>query len=109
MQIWSANTTGKVHFLHLDPGEDILNGLNELGLTAFEPRGAFYIFPCVTSTGLSSEAFAQELLQEQHVAVVPGTAFGPSGEGYVRCSYAASLKNINEALKRIGLFLENRK
>ena len=87
----------------------ILNGLNELGLTAFEPRGAFYIFPCVRSAGLSSDDFAQTLLKDQHVAVVPGTAFGASGEGYVRCSYASSLKNINEALRRIGLFLENRK
>ena len=87
----------------------ILNGMNELGLTAFEPRGAFYIFPCIRSTGLSSEDFAQSLLKEQHVAVVPGTAFGVSGEGYVRCSYASSLKNINEALRRISLFLENRK
>lgn len=87
----------------------ILNGLNELGLTAFEPRGAFYIFPCIRSAGLSSEDFAQTLLKDQRVAVVPGTAFGASGEGYVRCSYASSLKNINEALSRIGLFLENRK
>ncbi len=85
----------------------IYRGFNDIGLTAFEPKGAFYIFPCIKSTGLSSEEFAQKLLEKEHVAVVPGTAFGVSGEGFVRCSYAASLKNITEALKRIRHFTEN--
>ncbi|MBR2860433.1 MAG: aminotransferase class I/II-fold pyridoxal phosphate-dependent enzyme [Clostridia bacterium] len=85
----------------------IYRSLNDMGLASFEPKGAFYIFPCIKSTGLTSEEFAQRLLKEQHVAVVPGTAFGPSGEGFVRCSYASSLKNINEAMARIKKFLEN--
>jgi len=84
----------------------ILKALNDMGLSCFTPRGAFYVFPCIKSTGLSSEEFAQRLLMEQKVAVVPGTAFGESGEGFVRCCYAVSLKNINEAMRRIKIFLE---
>lgn len=84
----------------------IYKSLNDMGLTCFEPKGAFYIFPCIKSTGLSSEDFAKKLLESQHVAVVPGTAFGTSGEGFVRCSYASSLKNISEAMERIKKFLE---
>jgi len=82
----------------------IVQGLNEAGLPTFEPEGAFYCFPDITSTGLSSEEFAQTLLEEEQVACVPGTAFGPSGEGYVRCSYATGLDDIKEAITRIDRF-----
>lgn len=85
----------------------IYKALNDMGLSSFEPKGAFYIFPSIKSTGLTSEQFAKGLLESQRVAVVPGTAFGESGEGYVRCSYASSLKNINEAMDRIKKYLES--
>ncbi len=84
----------------------IVDGFNRLGLTCFEPEGAFYVFPCIRSTGLSSEEFCGRLLQEKHVAVVPGNAFGDCGEGFVRVSYCYSLKHITEALGRIQAFLE---
>ncbi|MBR2901938.1 MAG: aminotransferase class I/II-fold pyridoxal phosphate-dependent enzyme [Clostridia bacterium] len=84
----------------------ILDGFNKLGLTCFEPKGAFYVFPCIRSTGLSSEEFCTKLLEEQHVAVVPGNAFGVSGEGFVRASYAYSIKNIEKALDRIERFIK---
>jgi len=83
----------------------IVQGLNEAGLPTFEPEGAFYCFPDITSTGLSSEEFAQTLLKEEKVACVPGPAFGPSGEGYVRCSYATGLGDIKEAIIRIDRFV----
>lgn len=82
----------------------IVDGLNEAGLSTFEPEGAFYCFPDIRSTGLSSEAFAQRLLEEEKVACVPGDAFGPSGAGYVRCSYATGLDDIKEAVRRIRRF-----
>jgi aminotransferase len=85
----------------------IVDGLNAAGLPTFEPEGAFYCFPDVRSTGLSSEEFAQQLLQEEKVACVPGEAFGPSGEGYVRCSYATGLTDIERALDRIHRFVDN--
>ncbi len=84
----------------------IVGKLNEIGLTCFEPLGAFYTFPCIKSTGLSSDEFATRLVKEKRVAVVPGTAFGESGEGYIRISYAQSLKNIKIALKRIEEFVK---
>ena len=84
----------------------IVDGLNAAGLPTFEPEGAFYAFPDITSTGLSSEDFAQQLLQEEHVACVPGSAFGPSGEGYLRCSYATALDQIEEAVTRIARFAD---
>jgi aminotransferase len=84
----------------------IVEGLNEAGLPTFEPEGAFYCFPDVTSTGMSSETFVETLLEEEHVACVPGDAFGPSGEGYVRCSYATGLKDIEEAVVRIQRFVD---
>ena len=84
----------------------IVDGLNEAGLPTFEPEGAFYCFPDITPTGLSSEEFAQQLLEEEQVACVPGDAFGPSGEGYVRCSYATSLEQIEKALERIHRFAD---
>jgi len=83
----------------------LVDGLNALGLTTFEPRGAFYAFPLISSTGLSSEGFAQRLLEEEHVAVVPGGAFGPSGEGHVRMCYATSYEQLQEAIVRIGRFV----
>ena len=82
----------------------LVSGLNRIGLTCFEPRGAFYAFPCVKSTGLSGEVFAERLLREKHVAVVPGDAFGDSGKDFVRCSYACSLSQLKEALERIEEF-----
>lgn len=84
----------------------VVKGFNDLGLTCFEPRGAFYAFPCIKSTGLSSEDFAEKLLMEEKVAVVPGDAFGATGAGYVRCSYATSYENLEEALARIGRFVQ---
>ena len=84
-----------------------VDGLNALGLRTFEPRGAFYAFPEVTTaTGLTSEAFAQALLEEERVAVVPGSAFGPSGEGHVRACYATSYEQLEDAVGRIGRFVE---
>lgn len=85
----------------------ILSEVRKMGLDCFEPQGAFYIFPSIKSTGLSSEAFCQDLLTKQKVAVVPGTAFGPSGEGHIRCSYAYSVESIHEALSRIRRYLDN--
>lgn len=85
----------------------IVDGFRNLGFDCFEPRGAFYIFPSLKFTGMSSEEFVEKLLLEEKVAVVPGTAFGASGEGFIRCSYASSVENINEALNRIGRFLKN--
>ena len=79
--------------------------LNEIGLSCFEPKGAFYAFPSIKATGMNSEEFAEKLLIEEKVAVVPGTAFGPCGEGFVRCCYATSLSNIEEALKRMDIFV----
>ncbi|HAL62656.1 MAG TPA: pyridoxal phosphate-dependent aminotransferase, partial [Chloroflexi bacterium] len=82
----------------------IVKGLNDLSLSCFEPRGAFYAFPSIAGTGLSSDEFSERLLLEEKVAVVPGSAFGECGEGFVRCSYATSLEAIEEALRRIGRF-----
>ena len=82
----------------------IVDGFRNAGLPTFEPEGAFYCFPDITSTGLSSEDFAQKLLEEHRVAVVPGDAFGPSGSGYVRCSYATSYEKIEQAVEKITTF-----
>ena len=84
----------------------VVDGLNALGLETFEPRGAFYAFPRITSTGLDSETFSQRLLEEEHVAVVPGGAFGPSGAEHVRACYATSYERLEEALSRISRFVE---
>ncbi len=81
-------------------------GLQNIGLTCFEPKGAFYIFPSIKETGLTSMQFAEELLLAEKVAVVPGDAFGASGEGFIRCSYASSIGNLTEALSRIGRFIQ---
>lgn len=83
----------------------IVKRLNEIGLSCLEPKGAFYVFPSIRATGMSSEEFATKLLMEEKVAVVPGIAFGQCGEGFVRCCYATSLSNIEEALRRIDKFL----
>lgn len=82
----------------------IVDGLRAAGLETHEPLGAFYAFPCVRSTGMTSQEFCVRLLEEERVACVPGDAFGETGEGYVRCSYASSLENITEAVRRIGAF-----
>ena len=83
----------------------IVDELNRMGLTCFEPDGAFYVFPTIRITGMTSEDFCQKLLMEKHVAVVPGTAFGESGEGFVRISYCYSLKHITEAMERLRAFI----
>lgn len=84
----------------------IVKGFNEMGLECFEPEGAFYIFPSIKKTGLSSQQFCEQLIEKYRVAVVPGDAFGECGEGYIRVSYAYSLQHIKTALERIKLFLE---
>ena len=84
----------------------LVNALNEIGLTCFEPKGAFYVFPSIKSTGLTSQQFCDELLFGHKVAVVPGDAFGECGEGHIRISYAYSLKHLMEAVSRISEFLE---
>lgn len=87
----------------------LLGELRSMGLDCFEPEGAFYIFPSIESTGLSSEEFCERLLHEQEVAVIPGSAFGASGEGHVRISYSYSMKHLREACSRMRKFLENLK
>ncbi len=84
----------------------IVKSLRDIGLSCFEPKGAFYVFPSIKIIGMTSEEFAEKLLFEEKVAVVPGTAFGQNGEGYVRCCYATSLPEIEEALKRISRFVD---
>lgn len=83
----------------------VVGSLNSMGLSTFTPEGAFYAFPCIRSTGLSSEEFCTRLLQAKHVALVPGSAFGKSGEGYARLSYSYSIKHLNEALRLIREFI----
>ena len=83
----------------------IVEELNRIGLPCFEPKGAFYVFPSIRSTGMTSDAFCSRLLQEQRVACVPGTAFGPSGEGNIRCSYATGMDKLMTALERIAAFI----
>ena len=87
----------------------LVENLNRIGLPCFEPKGAFYVFPCIQSTGLSSDEFCERFLREEKVAVIPGSAFGPGGEGYVRACYAASMKDIAEAVSRLDNFLQNLK
>ena len=84
----------------------VVDAFNSMGLETFEPRGAFYAFPRITSTGLDSETFARRLLEEERVAVIPGTAFGPSGEGHVRACYATSYERLEEAMSRTARFVE---
>lgn len=87
----------------------IVKAFNDIGLKTFTPQGAFYVFPCIKSTGLTSEQFCEELLKDQLVACVPGTAFGEAGEGFIRVSYAYSIEQIKEAVARIKIFLDKRK
>ncbi len=105
-----ALQNGEEGMLHMKHEYDLrrrmfVSGLNRIGLDCFEPRGAFYAFPSVKAWGLSSDEFAERLLKEQKVAVVPGSVFGPSGEGLLRCSYATSREELIEALDRIETFL----
>ena len=87
----------------------IVEKFREMGLSCFEPKGAFYVFPNISSTGLTSEEFCERLLKEQKVACVPGNAFGTFGEGFIRCSYATSLENIMEAARRMEAFIQGLK
>lgn len=84
----------------------IVDGLNSIGLTCFEPKGAFYAFPSIAVTGMSDEEFSERLLQEERVACVPGSAFGTSGAGHVRCSYATAYNQIEQALERLARFAQ---
>ena len=84
----------------------LVNAFKEMGLECFEPYGAFYIFPCIKEFGMTSEEFAERFLMEEKVAVVPGTAFGDSGEGFLRISYAYSLQNLKAALERLDRFVK---
>ena len=120
--IMSAPTTGQMAAVAaLKYGEDdvqhmvssydkrrqlIVNGFNDLGLSCFEPRGAFYAFPSIQHTGMSGEDFCENLLMEDRLAVIPGSAFGASGTGFIRASYASSYDNIERALERLGRFLQ---
>ncbi len=101
---------GREEMLHMKHEYDLrrrlfVSGLNRIGLNCFEPRGAFYAFPSIQGWNLSSEEFAEKLLREQKVAVVPGCVFGPSGEGFLRCSYATSREELIEALDRMETFI----
>jgi aminotransferase len=118
----SAPTMGQVAAIEaLKSGEDdiaemveeynrrrlvIVKGLNAIGLPCFEPKGAFYAFPSIAVTGMTSEEFSEKLLIEAKVAAVPGSAFGECGEGYIRCCYATSLAEIEEALNRMERFVK---
>lgn len=85
----------------------LMNAFKEMGLECFEPYGAFYVFPCIKEFGMTSEDFAMKFLEKEHVAVVPGTAFGDSGEGFLRISYAYSIENLKRAMERLKRFVEN--
>ena len=87
----------------------LLDGFKKIGLECFEPQGAFYLFPSIKSTGMTSDEFCEKLLKEEELLVIPGTAFGKSGEGFIRCSYASSMENILESIKRIDNFIKNLK
>ena len=84
----------------------VVKGFNDMGLTCFEPEGAFYVFPCIKSTGMKSSEFCEKLIYSKKVAVVPGSAFGESGEGHVRISYSYSMNHLREACSRIRKFLQ---
>jgi aminotransferase len=106
-----AMQKGEDEMLHMKHEYDLrrrlfVSGLNRIGLDCFEPKGAFYAFPSIQRWGLSSEEFAERLLHEQKVAVVPGNVFGPSGEGFLRCSYATSREELIEALDRMETFIK---
>jgi aminotransferase len=86
----------------------IIDAFNALGLECNEPEGAFYVFPSIRSTGLSSEEFCDSLLESKKVVTIPGSAFGEAGEGHIRCCYATSMRDIEEAMRRIAEFLKER-
>ena len=107
-----ALRTGEDDVLHMRTQYDLrrrylLEQLRSIGLTCFEPQGAFYVFPSIKSTNLSSEEFCERLLKEQKVAVIPGNAFGESGEGHVRISYSYSMNHLREAMDRIRQFIQS--
>lgn len=102
------NEIEKMRLAYLARRNFLVKAFNEMGLKTFTPQGAFYVFPCIKSTGLTSEQFCEELLKDQLVACVPGSAFGEAGEGYIRVSYAYSIEQLKEATKKIKLFLEKR-
>jgi aminotransferase len=120
--IMSAPTTGQVAAVEaLQNGDDavramvaeydarrrlIVDGFNRLGLTCFEPRGAFYAFPSIAAAGMADEEFCERLLYEERVAVIPGSAFGRSGTGHIRACYATSRQNIETALERLERFMQ---
>jgi aminotransferase len=87
----------------------LVDGFRKLGLDCFEPLGAFYVFPCIKSTGLSSDEFCEKLLIQEKILVIPGNAFGSCGDGFIRACYASSMDNIMEALKRIERFINSLK
>lgn len=91
---------------YLERRDMIVKGFQDMGLPIAVPEGAFYVFPDISQTGLSDESFCEQLLEQQHVAVVPGSAFGTCGANRIRCSYASSKETIQEALRRIKLFLD---
>jgi aminotransferase len=106
-----ALTNGSEHVSEMRDEYDrrrrlIVSGLNQLGLSTFEPYGAFYAFPSIAVTGMDDETFSQKLLDEERVAVVPGSAFGSGGDGFVRCSYATDYEKIEEALVRLENFMK---
>jgi aminotransferase len=108
-----AMKNGKEDVLHMKKSYRqrrnlFVGALNDIGLTCHVPGGAFYAFPSIQVTNLSSEEFAEQLLLEEKVAVVPGNVFGECGEGYIRCSYASSLDQLQEALKRMKRFVQKR-
>lgn len=84
----------------------MIDGFKEIGLPLYEPEGAFYVFPCIKQTGLTSMEFVKKLLAEEEVLVIPGSSFGASGEGFIRCFYAYNEDNLLEALKRIARFIK---
>lgn len=92
---------------YLERRDMIVKGFQDMGLPIAVPEGAFYVFPDISQTGLSDESFCEQLLEQQHVAVVPGSAFGTCGANRIRCSYASSKETIQEALRRIQLFLDS--
>jgi aminotransferase len=106
-----AITAGEPHVAEMVAEYDrrrklLVTGLNRLGLTTFEPRGAFYTFPQITASGMDDETFAEKLLREESVAVVPGNAFGAGGEGFARLCYATAYDKIEEALHRMERFMQ---
>ena len=105
-EIKGAGKSTRFHIVKGGPLKKLKSVLKEIGLDVVIPKGAFYVFPSIKKFGLSSEEFANRLLREQKLAVVPGTAFGNSGEGFVRISYAYSIENLKEGIKRIKNFIE---